>query len=87
MANTELDIRMREPVKLRIGNPCGGGGNDLSLGRVIRVPEKDYEKLTNKPQINGVELVGDKSSRELKIKESDPLTNLEINEIFRHVFG
>lgn len=87
MAETELQVRQAEPVKLRIG-PCKGGSADaLSLGKVIRISVKDYEELENKPQINGIELIGGKSSRELGIKESDPLTNIEINEIFRSVFG
>lgn len=37
----------------------------------------DYNDLINKPSINGVELVGDKTTEELDIL---PLTNAEIDE-------
>lgn len=37
----------------------------------------DYNDLVNKPSINGVELVGDKTTEELNIL---PLTNAEIDE-------
>ena len=37
----------------------------------------DYNDLVNKPSINGVELVGDKTTEELDIM---PLTNAEIDE-------
>ena len=37
----------------------------------------DYNDLFNKPSINGVELVGDKTTEELDIM---PLTNAEIDE-------
>lgn len=65
------------------------GGEDLELGITDPVPlvEKDYEKLKNKPRINGVELIGDQTSKQLKIKETEPLTNLEIEEIIQSVFG
>lgn len=37
----------------------------------------DYNDLINKPSINGVELVGDKTTQDLDIL---PLTNAEIDE-------
>lgn len=43
--------------------------------------EKDYEKLYNKPKINGVELVQDKSFEELG---DHVLTNFEILELMKN---
>ena len=40
----------------------------------------DYNELINKPQINGVELVGNKTPEDLDIL---PLTNAEIDELLR----
>lgn len=40
----------------------------------------DYNDLINKPQINGVELVGNKTPEDLDIL---PLTNAEIDELLR----
>lgn len=39
---------------------------------------KDYEKLKNKPSIESVELIGDKSFEDLGLR---PLTNLEIDAL------
>lgn len=44
---------------------------------------KDYEKLINKPQINDVTLIGNKSFEELGV---NTMTNLEIKNIFNKVF-
>ena len=46
--------------------------------------ERDYEKLHNKPKINGVELISDKSFEELGVS---PMTNSEILEIIKLVKG
>lgn len=43
--------------------------------------ERDYEKLYNKPKINGVELVQDKSFEELG---DHVLTNFEILELMKN---
>lgn len=42
--------------------------------------ERDYEKLHNKPKINGVELIQDKSFEELG---SHAMTNFEILELMK----
>lgn len=45
---------------------------------------KNYEILDNKPQINGVELVGNKNANDLNLQERiEVLTNLEIEEILK----
>lgn len=41
---------------------------------------RDYELLNNKPKINGVELVKNKSLENLGINE---ITNTELNEMFK----
>ena len=52
-----------------------------TLKMADRVIEKDYEKLKNKPSINGVELVSDKSFEELG---DHVLTNFEILELMKN---
>lgn len=47
---------------------------------------EDYEVLINKPQINGNELIGNKTTRQLGIEVTDPMTNMEIESIFQSVF-
>ena len=60
-------------------NADTGMSGDLKMAE--RVYENDYEKLKNKPSINGVELVQDKSFEEL----GDPvLTNFEILELMKN---
>lgn len=52
-----------------------------TLNMAERVYENDYEKLHNKPKINGVELVQDKSFEELG---DHVLTNFEILELMKN---
>ena len=56
-------------------------GMSGSLNMAQRVYENDYEKLHNKPKINGVELVQDKSFEELG---DHVLTNFEILELMKN---
>ena len=55
-----------------------------TLKMADRVIEKDYEKLVNKPSINGVELIKDKSFEELGCT---PMKNSEILEIIKIAKG
>ena len=52
-----------------------------TLKMADRVIEKDYEKFVNKPSINGVELIKDKSFEELG---DHVLTNFEILELMKN---
>lgn len=50
----------------------------------------DYRELDNKPKINDVELIGNKTLEELDIQPkgdylAETLTNLEIEEIFKRL--
>lgn len=50
--------------------------------RVTPIEDKDYNKFYNKPQINGVELIGNKLSKEIHVQhEMDEITNQEIDQI------
>ena len=60
-------------------NADAGMSGDLKMAE--RVYENDYEKLVNKPKINGVELVQDKSFEELG---DHVLTNFEILELMKN---
>lgn len=48
------------------------------------VSNDNYEKLMNKPQINDVELVGNKSSRDIGIFD---LSNAEIDRLVNMIFN
>ena len=48
------------------------------------VYEKNYENLKNKPSINDVELIGNKSFEDLG---DIPLSNIEILKMYNHVKG
>lgn len=66
MANTvdiELEIQSNdEPITLEIAEGVGGG-------------TRNYNQLINKPQINGVELIGDKSFEDLGLVNADEDTD------------
>lgn len=57
-------------IELEIQEVFEGGGSAEETN--------DYEKLINKPSINGVTLQGDRSFEDLGVT---PLTNMEILEI------
>lgn len=70
------------------GIPAGGiegqilskvGNNDYE-SQWIDIPNPNYSDATNKPQINGVELNGDKSLEDLGMES---LTNSELEEILK----
>lgn len=84
--NLRLVIGSNEQQRLKIGSG-NNQKNALQLGEAFPFWEKDYEKLKNKPQINGVTLEGDKTTRQLKIEVTDPLTNLEIEAMLAEVFN
>ena len=54
------------------------------FGETTFIRTDNYDDLLNKPQINGVELMGDKSFEDLG---DAPLTNLEIKAIFDSIFN
>ena len=50
--------------------------------RVVPIEDRDYNKFYNKPCINGVELIGDRTSHEIKVQdEMDEITPQEIDNI------
>ena len=62
-----------------------GASNRVTLSGALPATVKDYEKLNKKPKINGVELIGNKKTRDLGIEVTDPLTNFELEAIIQHV--
>lgn len=56
-------------------------GMSGSLNMAERVYENDYEKFHNKPKINGVELINNKSFEDLG---DSVLTNFEILELMKN---
>ena len=57
-----------------------GGGLSAEIEKPETVYEKGYEGLINRPHINGVELIGNKSFEELGDQE---LTNMEILSLLK----
>ncbi len=57
---------------MKVNSPSSSGGTS------------DYNKLKNKPSIEHVELVGDKSFEELGLENMD---NMDILKLFNEVFG
>lgn len=52
------------------------------FGEVHRVAAGSYPQLADKPQINGVELIGNKTSHDIKVQgEMDVLSVQEIEKI------
>lgn len=84
MEYREISISGNISAATMSGSLNSDTGMSGSLNMAERVYEKDYEKLINRPSINGVELIKDKSFEELGVS---PMTNSEILEIIKLVKG
>ena len=74
MIDIEIEIDNESSIDTDIQTSDGEIDTDIELSTN---GTNDYNDLVNKPSINGVELVGDKTTEELDIL---PLTNAEIDE-------
>ena len=81
MAYREISISGNISAAKMSGSLNADTGMSGDLKMAERVYENDYEKLKNRPSINGVELVQDKSFEELG---DHVLTNFEILELMKN---
>ena len=81
MAYREISLSGNISVATMSGSLNADTGMSGDLKMAERVYENDYEKLKNRPSINGVELVQDKSFEELG---DHVLTNFEILELMKN---
>ena len=67
-------------------NPVGTYTDEakVSIRNMLGIEINNYEDLSNKPQINGVELKGSKTFEDFG---DTPLTNLEIKAMFDNIFN
>lgn len=84
MADIRLNIKSGPRFNLRTNS---GMYEKLDLGNSVPVAVRDYEKLDNKPRINGVELIGNKTTAQLRIPDIVPIPNAEIETLLQSVFG
>ena len=81
MAYREISLSGSISAAKMSGSLNADVGMSGNLKMAERVYENDYEKLKNRPSINGVELVQDKSFEELG---DHVLTNFEILELMKN---
>lgn len=81
MAYREISLSGNISAAKMSGSLNADAGMSGNLKMAERVYENDYEKLKNRPSINGVELVQDKSFEELG---DHVLTNFEILELMKN---
>ena len=74
--SVRLEIIRDRPIGLSVSNRQEV--LRMSTEELITVTEKDYENLRNKPSIEGVELIGDKSFEELNLQR---ITNTELENM------
>ena len=74
MIDIDIEIDNESSIDTDIQTSDGEIDTDIELSTS---GTNDYNDLVNKPSINGIELVGDKTTEELDIL---PLTNAEIDE-------
>lgn len=86
----KIDIEIVEPMEVTISGDQeihADISGDASM-EVIPSPgisgANNYEKLKNKPRINEVELIGNKTSKQLGLQdEMNSLTNLELDDLIQ----
>lgn len=83
MAYREISLSGNISAASMSGSLNSETGMSGSLNMAERVYENDYEKLHNKPKINGVELVGNQSFDDLGMSE---LTALDVFNILNKVW-
>lgn len=83
MAYREISLSGNISAASMSGSLNADTGMSGSLNMAERVYENDYEKLHNKPKINGVELVGNQSFDDLGMSE---LTALDVFNILNKVW-
>ena len=83
MAYREISLSGNISAATMSGSLNADTGMSGSLNMAERVYENDYEKLKNKPSINGVELVGNQSFDDLGMSE---LTALDVFNILNKVW-
>lgn len=83
MAYREISLTGNISAASMSGSLNAETGMSGSLNMAERVYENDYEKLHNKPKINGVELVGNQSFDDLGMSE---LTALDVYNIFNKIW-
>lgn len=81
----KLTLKIRDEPKLQL-NLQGKDTLNIALGQPVATGTKDYEKLFNKPQINRIELIGNRSLDELGIQKAheaptESISNTEIDDI------
>lgn len=84
MTSEEQIAVVDEPVETTIDGVLSESGEQtvdvLAEGNITGT--SNYNRLKNKPQINGVELIGDKTFEELG---AEGLTNIEIETIINSI--
>lgn len=85
MSELELEVEYDDTTELELEDE-ETSDIDIENSDVVGTGETtNYEKLKNKPQINSVELLGDKSSDELGLQdEMEALTNTEIESLINN---
>ena len=81
MAYREISLSGNISAATMSGSLNADTGMSGSLNMAERVYENDYEKLKNKPSINGVELIKDKSLEDIgciPMKNSEILSLIKI---------
>lgn len=80
-----FDISENDAVELDITDIDEAESIDIGISDHVIVGTNDYEKLKNKPSINDVELIGNKTSEELYLQEM--MNTLSFQDIDDVLFG
>lgn len=85
----EIIIEELEDEEIVIEETDSNDGIEVVNESIVNIGTKNYKELDNKPSIEGVVLINDRSLDELGIQEkgdyaNSRITNMELEEIFRN---
>lgn len=91
ISQASVDGLIENAKKVKIGGNISSkqvklGGGISTAGDLVKLPI-DYENdkhLVNRPQINDIEVIGNKSIEDYGVKT---MTNIEIKQIFDRIFN
>ena len=85
----EVDLKEQEKIDTSVEQGKNEISVKLEVNQSVEPSTNDYNRLINKPQINSVELIGNKSLDDLDIQVKGdypdmPLSNNEIEELLNN---
>ena len=82
MSKLNINFNPKETLNIKVGS---SNQINADFNAKVITSTSDYNELVNKPKINDVELVGNKTSKELKLQEQ--MNEMTFQDIDDMIYG